>query len=90
MGGWAARKALSVVDNVETVLAIEILAACQALDFLRPLKSTEPIEAVRSVVRSKVPFLESDRIMSTDMEAVKQLVRNGEILKAVAPFLKDM
>ena len=37
MGGWAARKALLVVENVETVLAIEALCACQALDFLTPL-----------------------------------------------------
>ncbi len=45
-GGFAARKALSVVTNVETVLAIELLCACQALSFLRPLKSTVPLEEV--------------------------------------------
>uniref|UniRef100_A0A673C446 Histidine ammonia-lyase n=1 Tax=Sphaeramia orbicularis TaxID=375764 RepID=A0A673C446_9TELE len=46
MGGWAARKALRVVEHVEQVLAIELLAACQALEFLRPLKTTTPLEKV--------------------------------------------
>jgi histidine ammonia-lyase len=63
MGGWAARKAVMVVENVEIVLAIELLAACQAIDFLRPLKSTAVLEAVHALVRTKVPFLEADRYL---------------------------
>lgn len=39
MGGYSARKALQVVANVERVIAIELLAACQAIEFLRPLKT---------------------------------------------------
>ncbi|KAM6987055.1 histidine ammonia-lyase-like [Aplochiton taeniatus] len=54
MGGWAARKALRVVEHVEQVLAIELLAACQALEFLRPLKTTAPLEKVYDLVRSVV------------------------------------
>ena len=46
MGGWAARKALKVVKNLENVLAIELMAACQALEFKRPHHTTEPLEAV--------------------------------------------
>jgi histidine ammonia-lyase len=48
MGGWSARKALKVIDNVENILAIELLAACQALDFFHTnnVFSTEPIEDV--------------------------------------------
>ncbi|KAG7173174.1 Histidine ammonia-lyase-like [Homarus americanus] len=52
MGGFAARKALMVVENVERVIAIELLAACQAIEFLRPLKTTTPLEEVIRVVRS--------------------------------------
>ncbi|XP_035536077.1 histidine ammonia-lyase-like isoform X4 [Morone saxatilis] len=52
MGGWAARKALRVVEHVEQVLAIELLAACQALEFLRPLKTTTPLEKVYELLRS--------------------------------------
>lgn len=54
MGGYAARKALTVVENVERVIAIELLAACQAIEFLRPLKSTKPLEAVYALVRDVV------------------------------------
>ena len=54
MGGFAARKCLQVVRNVEKVIAIELLAACQAIEFLRPLKTTVPLEEVIKVVRSAV------------------------------------
>lgn len=43
-----------VVENVERVIAIELLAACQAIEFLRPLKTTVPLEEVYNVVRSVV------------------------------------
>lgn len=43
-----------VVENVEKVIAIELLAACQAIEFLRPLKTTVPLEEVYNVVRSVV------------------------------------
>ena len=46
MGGFSAHKAIQVVQNVEDVLAIEILAACQALEFSRPHQTTEPLEAL--------------------------------------------
>lgn len=52
MGGFAARKVLEVIQNVERVVAIELLAACQAIEFLRPLKTTKPLEQVYHVVRS--------------------------------------
>ena len=54
MGGFAARKCLQVVRNVEKVIAIELLAACQAIEFLRPLKTTVPLEEAIKVVRGSV------------------------------------
>ncbi|AWP08206.1 Histidine ammonia-lyase isoform 2 [Scophthalmus maximus] len=54
MGGWAARKALRVIEHVEQVLAIELLAACQGIEFLRPLRTTTPLEKVYELVRSVV------------------------------------
>ena len=79
MGGFAARKALSVVEHVEQVIAIEIMAACAALDHFAPLKSTPPLEAVRSLVRSKVTALEGDRFLAPDINAVHEMVRSGAI-----------
>ncbi len=87
MGGWSARKALEVVSNVETVIAIELLAACQAIDLLRPLRSTEPLERLHELIRTKVDPWDQDRFMNPDIEAVTQLIRSGAIWETVKPFL---
>ncbi|KAI4825969.1 hypothetical protein KUCAC02_021628 [Chaenocephalus aceratus] len=74
MGGWAARKALRVVEHVEQVLAIELLAACQGIEFLRPLRTTTPLEKVYELVRSVVKPWMKDRFMSPDIEAAHRLL----------------
>ena len=88
MGGWSARKALRVVEHVETVLAIELLAACQGLEFLRPLKTAATLEAVHKLVREHVAPWDKDRIMAPDISAAKELLRSGAIWRAVSPHMK--
>jgi histidine ammonia-lyase len=82
MGAFAARKALRVVANVRRVLAIELLAACQALEFLKPLETSVPLRAVHARVRERVPAYERDRALAPDIEALAELVRSGELLDA--------
>ncbi len=89
MGGFAARKALQVVSHVEFVLAVELLAACQGLDLLLPLRTTAPLQAVHALVRSKVGTWERDRYMTPDIEAVATLLRENKIWEAVAPFMQE-
>ncbi|KAI4797221.1 hypothetical protein KUCAC02_025243 [Chaenocephalus aceratus] len=89
MGGWAARKALRVVEHVEQVLAIELLAACQALEFLRPLKTTAPLEGVHQLLRSVVSPWDRDRVMSPDIEAAHTLIRQQKLWKTVQPFMEE-
>ena len=89
MGGFAARKAIQVVENVEHVLAIEFLCACQAIEFFRPLKTTPALEKVHSLVRQHVKPWDTDRHMSPDIEACVKLIRNGDLARAVAPFLSE-
>ncbi|KAF1372625.1 hypothetical protein PFLUV_G00267800 [Perca fluviatilis] len=89
MGGWAARKALRVVEHVEQVLAIELLAACQALEFLRPLKTTTPLEKVRELLRSVVSPWDKDRVMSPDIEAAHALVRQQKVWRTVQPYMDE-
>lgn len=67
MGMTSANKLCMVVANVRTVLAIELLAAAQGLDFRRPLKSTPPIEEVHARVRAEVPHLDRDRVLAGDI-----------------------
>ena len=69
MGAFAARKAQRVAANVRRVLAIELLAACQALEFLKPLETSAPLRAVYRRVRERVPAWERDRPLSPDIEA---------------------
>ncbi|MCS6808652.1 MAG: histidine ammonia-lyase [Bacteroidota bacterium] len=83
MGSIAAQKAWRVVHNLERVLAIEFLCATQGLDFLLPLRSSEPLEAVRTAIRSVVPFMESDRVVYDDIEAIRQLLEQGTIEQIV-------
>jgi len=88
MGAWAARKVLQVVENVENVVGIELLAACQAFDLLRPLTSTKALEALHALVRQSIPKLERDRYMAEDIEKMVELVRCGSIYDSVLPFLE--
>ena len=79
-----------VVRNVEKVIAIELLAACQAIEFLRPLKTTQPLEEVIKVVRSvAAPWdkvsstshtsIPQDRYMSPDITAAAKLLKEGKV-----------
>lgn len=77
MATFAARKARDVVANVRRIVAIELLAACQGIDFLRPLRSSDVLEAVHACVRQRVGHYGRDRYIAPDMAAVEQLVADG-------------
>jgi histidine ammonia-lyase len=84
MGAFAARKAGRVVANVRRVLAIELLSACQALEFLKPLATSAPLRAVYERVRERVPAYERDRVLAGDIEVLAELVRSGALVDAAA------
>jgi len=75
MGANAATKCLRVINNVERVLAIELLSAAQALDFRRPMKSSSSIENLHKAFREIVSFNEEDRILHDDMMKAVEFVR---------------
>jgi histidine ammonia-lyase len=74
---WAALKLGQVVGNVRRILAIELLAAAQGIDLLRPLRSSDALEALHATLRGKVPAWEEDREMGPDLATAEQLVRTG-------------
>lgn len=74
MGANAATKCLRVIDNVEKVLAIELLSAAQALEFRRPAKSSESVEKLVATLREKVSFVAVDRLMHPDMVTATQII----------------
>ncbi|KAL7371224.1 hypothetical protein ABVT39_022209 [Epinephelus coioides] len=73
MGCWTACKALRVVEHVQQVLAIELLAAYQALEFLHPLKTTAPLEKVYELLHSVLDLALPDSIAFTRREKEKEL-----------------
>lgn len=81
MGSIAGRKALSVVVNLEKILAIELLCACQALDFRRPLETTPVLEEIHNSVRQKIPHTSEDRIFGDDIETARQMLSDGFIME---------
>jgi histidine ammonia-lyase len=79
MGANAATKCYRVIRNVEKVLAIELLAAVQALEFRRPLKSSRQIETSVKEFRKKISFNESDRFLHEDMVNAMQFMRDYQL-----------
>lgn len=68
MGANAATKLIRITDNLERILAIELFTAMQALDFIKPIKSSDKIEELRKEYRKTVPYIENDTVMYTLIE----------------------
>ena len=79
MGMWAALKCRQVAANVRQVLAIEMLAAAQGIDLLRPQRSSPRLEAVHAWVRTAVAPWNEDREMAPDLAAADRLLASGDI-----------
>ena len=76
MGSISGRKLNRVLDNLEFILAIELLSACQAIEFRRPLKSSVLLEFAHDYVREYVGFAEEDRIFADDINKVAGLIKD--------------
>ena len=79
MGMTAAIKLKRVVENTRNVLAIEAMAAAQALDFLAPLKSSKRGQAAHAAIRSVCPTMERDRAMYLDVAKISSLIASGKL-----------
>ncbi|ACJ00600.1 histidine ammonia-lyase [Rhodospirillum centenum] len=77
MATWAARRLLEMADNAAGIVAVELLAACQGIDFRRPLRTSAPLEAVHAAVREEVGFYDRDRHFAPDIEAARGLIAAG-------------
>ena len=79
MGANGATKALRVMENLERILAIELMNASQAIDFRRPLQSSDFIEMFLSAYREEVPFVKEDRILHYDIEKTVAFLNSFQI-----------
>jgi histidine ammonia-lyase len=87
MGTIGAVKARTIIDNTAYVLAIELMAACQALD-TRDLKSSEALEDVKTEIRKYVAFLERDRIINDDFRKIKDIIETDTLINIVQKYIK--
>jgi len=83
MGWTSGLKLREVIGHLRSVIAIEVLCAAQALDLRRPIAPAAGTAAALAAVRERVPFLDQDRDLSVDIEAVTGLVAGGELVQRV-------
>jgi histidine ammonia-lyase len=86
MGSISGRKLNSIIENLESILAIELLCASQAIEFRRPLKSSSILEFAHDYVRNFVGFAEEDRIFSEDINKIKTIIEDFSFVRQVNEF----
>jgi histidine ammonia-lyase len=78
MGANAATKALKVVENVERILAIELMNAAQALEFRKPLRPSPYIDDFVGQFRLSVEFINNDKVMYKEFELAVKFLQKGK------------
>jgi histidine ammonia-lyase len=81
MATFAARRLQPMIHNVAHILGIEMLAAAQGIDFLRPLRSSPALEQVHAQLRARCPAMMQDRYLAPDIEAATALVHSGALAR---------
>jgi histidine ammonia-lyase len=82
MGALAALKAREVAERASHVIAIELVCACQGLEFHRPLRTTAALERALEQVRALVPRLEEDRSLAGELGDLAEALRTGVLVFA--------
>ena len=86
MGSISGRKLEMVLENLEYILAIELLTACQAIEFRRPLRSSSILEYAHDFVRQQVKFANEDRIFADDIRKIKSMIESFSFIRAADAF----
>jgi histidine ammonia-lyase len=81
MATFAARRLQPMIANTAHILGIELLAAAQGIEFLRPMKSSAPIEAAHALLRTQCPSIERDRYLAPEIERATALVTGGRLAR---------
>ena len=89
MGSISGRKLNTVLDNLEYILAIELMTACQAIEFRRPLKSSEILEFAHDHLRKFVSFAEEDRVFADDINKIKNIITDFSFVGRVNEFAES-
>ena len=84
MGAVSGRKLNTVIDNVEKILAVELLCAAQAFDYRRPKRSSPILESCHGRIRERINHADDDRVFSEDLNTALMIIRSGELTEAAA------
>jgi histidine ammonia-lyase len=87
MATFAARRLGEMADNTAGVVAIELLAACQGLDFHAPLTTSPELRRAHAAIRAGVAHFDTDREFTPDIEFAKRLIRAGDFLAFTSGLL---
>jgi len=90
MSALSARKCAQIVRNAQFVIAIELLCGAQALDLFTNLKAGTGTMAAYETIRSRVPHLDKDRVLSCDIKTIVSLMKSANLLKAVEAEVGDL
>lgn len=88
MGTIAARKALNIAENVKRVIATELMAACQAIDFRQNLNLGKGTEVAYKTIREHIDFIEEDKVMYKELDKCTELINTSELLSRVENKIK--
>jgi histidine ammonia-lyase len=83
MATFAARRLQPMIANTSHILGIELLAAAQGIDFLRPLITSEPLARVHATLRERCPSVDRDRSLAPDIERATTLVTDGSLARVL-------
>jgi len=86
MATHGARRTLTMAGNSLNVIAIEFLAACQGVDFRKPLRTSGPLRQAHAALRAHIPFATEDRLLANDIDATARIIRTAEV-QSLADFL---
>jgi histidine ammonia-lyase len=87
MSTFSARRLGEMAQNTRTIVAIELLAAAQGIDFHAPLKTSEKLQSVHGAVRDRVAFYAEDRYLAPDIAAMSQFVASGKLTEEISAVL---
>jgi histidine ammonia-lyase len=87
MATHGARRLGVMTANAWNIVAIELLGACQGIDFRAPLKTSARLQAAHGALRLQVPFAQSDRLLAADIAQAAQVVRRDEVQSLVRALL---
>ncbi|MDB6159638.1 MAG: hutH [Gammaproteobacteria bacterium] len=86
MATHGARRTLTMTNNLLNIIAIEFLAACQGIDFRKPLQTSSSLQQAHAALRARIPFATQDRLLAEDIEATAEVIRTPTV-QGLADFL---